>query len=232
MGIEKGTIRYNKKQIDDAPYDKTKTGIIKGVSNNGYTVLIDGVEYNNVPTIGGGCLVNETVRVVYPQNKMNNMFILKAPNLKDIPSSYVTSVNARDGDVILTSADVGLGSVDNTSDATKNVLSSTKLTTARTISLDGDVSGSVSFDGSSNVAITTIVADDSHNHIISNVDGLQTALDGKLATTANAVSATKLQTPRTITLNGDISGSASFDGSSNITINTTGSTTSIAWEGE
>jgi len=39
-----------------------------------------------------------------------------------------------------------------------------KLTTARTISLSGDVTGSVNFDGSNNVSITTTVVDDSHNH--------------------------------------------------------------------
>lgn len=38
------------------------------------------------------------------------------------------------------------------------------LETARTISLSGDVSGSVSFDGSQNVSITTTVANDSHTH--------------------------------------------------------------------
>jgi hypothetical protein len=83
------------------------------------------------------------------------------------------------------------------------------LTTARTISLAGAVTGSVSFNGSSNVSITTTatadptltlsgdasgsatftnlgnatlsvtIADDSHNHIISNIDGLQVALDAK-----------------------------------------------------
>ena len=53
------------------------------------------------------------------------------------------------------------------------------LATARTISLTGDVSGSTSFDGSADVSITATVADDSHNHIIANVDGLQAALDGK-----------------------------------------------------
>ena len=37
----------------------------------------------------------------------------------------------------------------------------------------------------------------------------------------NAASATKLQTARTISLSGDVTGSASFDGSQNITINTT-----------
>ena len=48
------------------------------------------------------------------------------------------------------------------------------LTGNQTITLSGDVSGS----GTTSIAVT--VADDSHNHIISNVDGLQTALDAKL----------------------------------------------------
>lgn len=60
-----------------------------------------------------------------------------------------------------------------------NASTATKLETARTISLTGDVTGSTTFDGSDNVNITATVADDSHNHIISNVDGLQTALDSK-----------------------------------------------------
>lgn len=58
----------------------------------------------------------------------------------------------------------------------------TQLATARTISLGGDVSGSTSFDGTADVTITATVADDSHNHIISNVDGLQSALDAKINT--------------------------------------------------
>ena len=53
--------------------------------------------------------------------------------------------------------------------------------TARSITLGGDASGSVVIDGTANVTLTVAVADDSHNHIISNVDGLQTALDGKLS---------------------------------------------------
>ena len=55
------------------------------------------------------------------------------------------------------------------------------LATARNIALSGDVSGSASFNGSANISITATVADDSHNHVISNIDGLQTALDGKQA---------------------------------------------------
>jgi hypothetical protein len=52
---------------------------------------------------------------------------------------------------------------------------STYLTGNQTITLSGDVSGS------GTTSITVTVADDSHNHIISNVDGLQTALDAKAA---------------------------------------------------
>lgn len=69
---------------------------------------------------------------------------------------------------------------------TGNATTATTLQTPRTIGLSGDVSGSVSFNGGSNVTITATVADDSHNHVISNVDGLQTALNGKASLAGNA----------------------------------------------
>ena len=62
-----------------------------------------------------------------------------------------------------------------------NAATATKLATARTIALTGDVTGSVTFDGTANASITAVVVDDSHNHAISNVTGLQAALDGKAA---------------------------------------------------
>lgn len=89
--------------------------------------------------------------------------------------------------------DIGLGNVDNTADANKSVKHATtagSLATARTITLSGDVSGSVSFNGSKDVSIEVTVADDSHNHTIANVDGLQTALDGKEASGAAATALT------------------------------------------
>jgi hypothetical protein len=71
-----------------------------------------------------------------------------------------------------------------------NAATATTLQTARTIALSGDVSGSASFDGSVNVTITTTVADDSHNHTISNVDGLQDALDLKAPLASPTLSGT------------------------------------------
>lgn len=74
--------------------------------------------------------------------------------------------------------------------------SATKLAAARTISLTGGVTGSATFDGSSNTSISATLA-------------------------GNAPTASKLATPRTISLSGAVTGSANFDGSSNLSIATT-----------
>lgn len=72
-------------------------------------------------------------------------------------------------------------SLDNKLDKTANAVSASKWQTARKLKLSGDVSGEASVDGSGDVTVTTTVADDSHNHVIGNVDGLQALLDAKLA---------------------------------------------------
>jgi hypothetical protein len=54
-----------------------------------------------------------------------------------------------------------------------------------TFGTGSDLSGSVTVTNLGDVTNTTVaVRDDSHNHIISNVDGLQTALDAKLASSS------------------------------------------------
>lgn len=63
-----------------------------------------------------------------------------------LTSAPVTSVAGKTGVVTLAKGDVGLGSVDNTADSAKNVLSATKLTTARTIN-------GVSFNGTANITV-------------------------------------------------------------------------------
>ena len=122
----------------------------------------------------------------------------------DYPAADVTSVNSQTGAVVLSASDLGLGNVDNTSDlnkpissatqtalngklgSTANAASASKWNSARTINLGGDLTGAVSIDGSSNVTLNGQVADDSHNHIIANVDGLQAALDAKLGHSGKA----------------------------------------------
>lgn len=50
-----------------------------------------------------------------------------------------------------------------------------QLRTPRTISLDGDVSGSISFDGTKDVTINTTIANNSHTHIVSNLSDLHSS---------------------------------------------------------
>ena len=66
-------------------------------------------------------------------------------------------------------------------DGSGNISITTTATADPTLTLNGDASGSATFTNLGNATLTVTVADDSHNHVISNVDGLQTALDGKQA---------------------------------------------------
>ena len=54
-----------------------------------------------------------------------------------------------------------------------NAASAAKLATARTISLTGDVTGSASFDGSTNASITATVVNDSHSHTASTLPAVR-----------------------------------------------------------
>lgn len=123
-------------------------------------------------------------------------------------SSNITSVNLDVGEPAFCT-DTGAFYI---GDGTSNVLvnptgdtasTADKLTVARAIALSGDVTGSANFDGSANVTITAAVVDDSHNHIISNVDGLQSALDGKQESLGF--------TPLNANLKGAVSGVAELD---------------------
>lgn len=62
---------------------------------------------------------------------------------------------------------------------------------------------------------SAVVASDT---LLAAIGKLQTQLNNKLGATANAVSATKLATARSIALGGDASGSVNFDGSANVSI--------------
>ena len=78
----------------------------------------------------------------------------------------------------VTKTQVGLSNVDNTADAAKVVASAGKLTTGRTISLSGDATGSVSFDGSANVDVVVTVGNDTHTHAFGNLTSKPTTLAG------------------------------------------------------
>ena len=110
-----------------------------------------------------------------------------------ITSGAVDSVAGKTGVVTLVKGDVGLGNVDNTSDATKNIggnaATATRLATARTIGMTGDVTWtSAGFNGSANVTgVATLansgVAAGTYGKVTVNVKGLVT--DGAALTAAD-----------------------------------------------
>lgn len=98
---------------------------------------------------------------VYVGNGSINIPQAKKSEVIAVDGKIDTHVVRVDNPHAVTKAQVGLGNVDNTSDSSKNVLSASKLTTARTITLTGDVTGSVSFDGTANASITATIASNS-----------------------------------------------------------------------
>jgi|GEM_PF-3547899 len=71
------------------------------------------------------------------------------------PFHTIYGNNIYDNNVLLENKYLGISA---------NAVSATKLATARTITISGDVDGSASFDGSANITITTTVDNDSHTH--------------------------------------------------------------------
>lgn len=122
------------------------------------------------------------------------------------------------------------GTVPNATAAT----TATKLATARSISITGDVTGSGNFDGSGNISIPATLVGNAPSasklSIARTINGV--AFDGSAnitvtaaanggtsgACSGNAVSASKLQTARVISLTGEVIGSVVFDGSANVAI--------------
>lgn len=134
-------------------------------------------------------------------------------------------------------ADINLPGVNTAGnqDTSGNAASATKLASARTITLNGDVSGSASFDGSANATITATIADDSHNHTTSNIDGFTEAVqditggmwtsnsESGVSVTYQDVDGTldiNVNDP-TITLTGAVTGSATMTNLGNVSIATT-----------
>jgi len=98
--------------------------------------------------------------------------------------------------------------------------SAATLTTARAITLTGDVSGTANFNGSVGITITTTIADDSHNHTIANVDGLQAAVDAKAA--LNSPNFTTDIEVENIKLDGNTISATDTNGNLNVSANGTG----------
>lgn len=175
--LDFGEIAINYNTTDPKLFFKDSAGNVLGLTDN-YLQLRGG-------TLTGDLVLNgDPTSALMPATKQYTDTAIT--NLSNSITYPVTSVNGSTGAVTLNYASVGAPSVTGTSatgtwgiSITGNSATATSLATARSISLSGDVSGSASFNGTSNITITATVADDSHNHVIANVDGLQTALNAK-----------------------------------------------------
>jgi hypothetical protein len=118
-------------------------------------------------------------------------------------SNVVINLPSTAGTLALTSSNI-----------TGNAATATKLATARTLSISATAGTTgTSFDGSANASLVIPATISGFTKITS------AAFAGPL--TGNADTATKLKTARTISLTGDVTGSGTFDGSSNLTITAT-----------
>lgn len=194
-----------------AYFNGTTTAASTGLSSFGRTLIDDltaaaarttlglgsiATQNSNSVTITGGSVTGITDLAIADGGTGASDAAGARTNLGLSNSATIAATNLNTGNTIVqrdASGNFSAGTI--TANLSGNATTSTTattanaLTTARTISLAGDVTGSVSFDGSTNVSITATVADDSHNHVISNVDGLQAALDLKVSKDSDTGSA-------------------------------------------
>lgn len=164
---------------------------------------------------------------IYVETTGNTTYRWSGTAYVKITSGEVSSVAGKTGVVTLVKGDVGLGNVDNTADSSKVVASAAKLTTARTIN-------GVAFDGTANITVVDATKAPIASPTFTGVPAGPTASTAtsttQLATTAfvqavnsadtgSSATALTLKTARNIAIAGAVTGSASFNGGSNITIN-------------
>jgi len=135
--------------------------------------------------------------------------------------------------------------IDTKLDKTANAVTATQLKDPFTLTIEGEVMGSGTLQGGADATLTVSLSDngvtpgtfpkvvvDSTGRVtagtslqaadipalpITKTTGLQTTLDSKLGTVDNAVSASKLQTARAISLTGDGSWTVPFSGETDVT---------------
>lgn len=172
-----GEIAINYNSVAPTLFIKDSSNNVVGL-NDQYLELAGG-------TLTGDLILNgDPTSALMPTTKQyTDSAVTAVANSINYP---VTTVNGFAGAVVLNYSHVGAPSISGLNatgswgiDITGNSATATQFQTSRNIILTGDVSGTCAFDGTGDGTITATVADDSHNHIIGNVDGLQAALNAK-----------------------------------------------------
>lgn len=161
-----------------------ETILYQGIDGNQLTDCIRGFQGTATAWPGGAKIAR--LFTAYDHNTfLTNIVKLQADLTEVQTGAGVTSVNGQTGAVTIDPTAIGAAPSSHThggDEITSSVASAvlaTKLANARTITLIGDTSGSALFDGSVDVTLDTVVADDSHNHTLTTLLEVQTALDTK-----------------------------------------------------
>jgi len=156
--------------------ENTVTNVVE-VMAVGTTATVDVIAEGPAGPPGGQVMAqDEGVDVALLDGNLN--FVGSMVNVTNNPATetVTVTVTAPSPTISLTGAVTGSGTMTNLG----NVSIATTATADPTLTLAGDATGSATFTNLGDATLTVTVVDDSHNHIISNVDGLQDALDSKL----------------------------------------------------
>ncbi|KAF2331413.1 hypothetical protein [Flavobacterium nitrogenifigens] len=201
---------YAKNKLAQIRFQNSSTALITSINeDSSITPIRFGINTTEVASISNnGLLLNteieNTIAGFDASKRLKSLNTVTYPTLlelsyvKGAASSIQTQLNAKEPNIIIGSTSqyyrgdkswqtlnktaVGLANVDNTADSTKNVLSATKLTTARTIN-------GVGFDGTANI---TINATDSILRLALSGGTLTGGLTGTTGTFTGVLSATTI----------------------------------------
>ena len=158
--------------------DATSSNASNLIAINADAKLTGELQINSTVATEVKYYLSDTLTWTVGTNATHTQFDIKKGTARlriDESAGTITGVNLTIADALLPDSI--------SSDITGNAATATAWDTGRTIELTGDVTGtSGSFDGSGNLSFAVAVADNSHNHTISNVTDLSTTLSGKLST--------------------------------------------------
>lgn len=154
-------------QVNDSLNVTGSVDLDSTLNVDGSTTLQDSLTVSGSTTLNNPVQINSTLDATGATNLGSTLDVAGNATFDsavDINSTLNVDSTSTFNDDVQVNADLTVtGTITGniTGDMTGNAASATKLETARTISLSGDVVGSVSFDGTQNVDITAIIQPDS-----------------------------------------------------------------------
>jgi hypothetical protein len=94
--ILKGVTYLIDKAIQKAPFDRMVSGVVILKRINTVDIIIDGVTYTNIPSFVtiDNLQINDVVKVIIPQNRLNKMFVLGKIGSIGTPTPTPTPIDA------------------------------------------------------------------------------------------------------------------------------------------